>query len=58
MEGIIKMVILWVNWTIVYGTHINGNLIVIDLISQDRQYDILEGVRGRYAISSVGDCYL
>lgn len=23
-----------------------------------RQYDILEGVRGRYAISSVGDCYL
>ena len=52
------MVILCVNWTILYGTHINGNLIVIDLISKDRQYDILEGVRGRYAISQFGDCYL
>jgi len=58
MGGIIKMVILWVNWAIVYGTHINGSLIIIDLISKDRQYDILEGVRGRYAISQFGDCYL
>jgi hypothetical protein len=52
------MVILVVNWTILYGTHINGSTIVIDLISRDRQYDILEGVRGRYAISQFGDCYL
>lgn len=52
------MVILVVNWSVLSATS-NGVTDILGLINcKPRQYDILEGVRGRYAISQFGDCYL